>query len=82
MKTNDLKKGHPIKLRNGWNAKLFDNKKGNIRLAEVYGDYTELGSIYTHDIVAYLDENRQWKDDIELTKSQIACLKAVNKLSF
>lgn len=48
--TNDLKKGTMVHLNNGWKARLEDNKKGNIRMATVYGMYTEMGSIYAHDI--------------------------------
>jgi hypothetical protein len=29
---------------------VYDNKKGNIRLAKVYGFETEIGSVYAHDI--------------------------------
>ena len=53
MKTNDLKKGSWVLLRNGWHGELLDNKKGNTRLMDVYGDYHEAGSVYAHDIVAY-----------------------------
>ena len=53
MKTDDLEKGTMILLNNGWKAKLVDNRHGQIRYAEVYGDYTETGSIYSHDIVGY-----------------------------
>lgn len=52
MKTNELKKGQRVLLRSGWEAELLDNKKGTIRDCEVYGDYTECGSVYAHDIVA------------------------------
>lgn len=72
MKTNDLKKGVVVLLRNGWQAVLLDNKKGNTRLAEVDGFCKESGSIYSHDIVAHMPEN-QWVYDIEYTTSQIAC---------
>lgn len=51
MKTNDLKKGDRVQLRNGWYATIEDNKKGNTRLATVEGIYTEMGSVYSHDIV-------------------------------
>ena len=54
MKTNELKKGGKVRLRNGWDAEILDNKKGNIRLAKVFGHYTEIGSIYAHDILYYL----------------------------
>lgn len=53
MKTNDLKKGVRVKLANGWEATLEDNMKGNTRLAKVYGFFTEIGSVYSHDIVEY-----------------------------
>lgn len=48
--SNDLKKGDMVMLRNGWCARIEDNKKGNIRMATVYGMYEEMGSIYAHDI--------------------------------
>ena len=50
MKTNDLKKGARVILQNGWKARIEDNKKGQVRLATVYGYVTEMGSIYAHDI--------------------------------
>lgn len=50
MKTNDLKKGAVVRLRNGWYARIEDNMKGNTRLATVYGYETEMGSVYSHDI--------------------------------
>ena len=68
MKTNDIKKGMRFKLRNGWQGTMQDNKKGNIRFAEVEGLYTELGSVYSHDIVSV------WVDDewvqVEYTAAQ------------
>lgn len=81
MKTNDLKKNDVIKLRNGWRAQLMDNKKGSIRFARVFGDYNELGPIYSHDIVEY-QLDHQWFSDIELTKSQEKCLKTNQTLGF
>ena len=54
MKTNELKKGDVVLLANGWFATMMDNRKGNIRLAEVYGYFTEIGSVYSHDITHYL----------------------------
>lgn len=75
MKTNDLKKGTRIMLRNGWEADLWDNMKGNARVANVYGDFEEAGSVYSHDIVAYKDANGNWQQDIEYTPSQLKCRK-------
>jgi preprotein translocase subunit YajC len=51
VKTNDLKKGDRVLLRNGWYATLADNRKGDIRVATVEGMVTETGSIYAHDIM-------------------------------
>ena len=81
MKTNDLKKGARVRLSNGWYATLMDNKKGNIRLAEVEGNVTEIGSIYSHDILEYRDANGEWHRDIEYTKDQLNC-KAANEEVF
>ena len=51
LTTNDLKKGDLVQLRNGWQARIEDNKKGNIRLCTVYGYETEMGSVYSHDMI-------------------------------
>lgn len=56
IETNDLKKGTPITLKNGWAAVIMDNKKGDTRLAEVDGYFKEIGSIYARDIdTAFVD---------------------------
>jgi hypothetical protein len=69
VKTNELKSGTRIVLRCGWNATLKDSKKGNTRFAEVEGMFTELGSIYSHDIVrAYVNE--EWVR-VEHTPAQL-----------
>jgi hypothetical protein len=59
-KTNELKKGTRVRLRSGWEADLEDNAKGNTRMAKVYGDFTEIGSVYAHDIIEY-QENGLWQ---------------------
>jgi hypothetical protein len=51
VKSNDIKKGHRILMNNGWYGTMADNKKGNIRVAEIEGFHTETGSVYSHDIV-------------------------------
>jgi hypothetical protein len=76
--TNNLKKGDQVQLRNGWFAIMEDNMRGNIRVATVKGFFTEMGSIYMHDIARYFDKTTMtWKEDIELTetqkKAQITC---------
>jgi len=55
VKTNDIKKGEWVVLCHGWAAQITDNKRGNIRQATVYGNFTETGSVYSHDILAVLD---------------------------
>jgi len=50
MLTNDIKKGTRIQLKNGWYGTMMDNMKGNIRMAEVEGYCTEIGSVYAWDI--------------------------------
>jgi hypothetical protein len=78
VKTNDLKKGTPITLRNGWAAIIMDNKKGDIRLAEVDGLAKEIGSIYAHDIdMAFI--NDEWVM-VDYTKSQLALKDMVDNI--
>ena len=50
--TNEIKKGDRILQANGWFGTMYDNKKGTIRMAEVEGLFTEIGSVYAHDIIA------------------------------
>ena len=80
IKTNDLKKGIKIKLNNGWEAKIEDNMRGNTRLATVYGDFTEMGSVYSHDIVkAFI--NNEWAD-IEYTPAQVKLKKSIDAMGW
>ena len=76
MKTiipNDIKKGDVGYQKNGWKFEMMDNKKGNIRLAKVYGIYTEIGSIYATDI-DFIIRNDQ---DIKVDSSQYNTQKSV-----
>ena len=75
MKTNELKKGDRVRLRNGWYATLADNKKGNIRCATVEGYETETGDIYAHDIVIAFSCGQP--TIIEHTPAQLALKKQV-----
>lgn len=59
MKTNDLKKGCRVLLDNGWYATIQDNLKGDTRLMTVEGHVTEMGSVYSHDIVQ-AEVNNHW----------------------
>ena len=56
--TNDLRKGHRVRLRNGWFATVMDNARGNIRMCDVEGFEREIGSVYSHDIVLVFDGDR------------------------
>jgi len=51
MKTNELKKGCRVQLTNGWYATMFDDRKGDTRMAIVEGHVTETDMVYSHDIV-------------------------------
>jgi hypothetical protein len=81
IETNDLKKGTPITLKNGWAAIIMDNKKGDTRMAEVDGYFKEIGSIYARDIdTAYV--NGQWQPVVRrMSKNQkmIQALKDMDK---
>ena len=68
MLQNDMKKGQMGILKNGWKFRIEDNKKGNIRMATVYGLYTEMGSIYTSDIATVEVNGKQEK--LEQTPAQ------------
>lgn len=78
MKTNELKKGDRVRLRNGWYATLVDNKKGNIRCATVEGYETETGDIYSHDIQVAIIDGRHII--IEHTSAQLALKKNVESI--
>lgn len=76
MFTNELKKGDKVRLRNGWDARIEDNLKGNTRLCTVYGFCTEMGSVYSHDIVWKLNATgRAIEDAIQHTPAQLKCRK-------
>jgi hypothetical protein len=76
MKTNDIKKGARIMLRCGWEADMADNMKGNTRMANVHGYVTEIGSVYSHDIIK-VKVNGAWHT-VEHTDAQ---LKLRNKVT-
>ena len=80
VKANDLKKGVVGYLKNGWKFEVYDNKKGSIRLAKVYGFCTEIGSIYIKDIDYVLVDGKAEK--IELTKSQAKAAAAIAAAGF
>ena len=71
MKTNELKKGMRIQLANGWYGTMADNMKGNTRMVEVEGIYTETGSVYSHDIRWFVDVVTGACTRIEHTPAQL-----------
>ena len=78
MKTNDLKRGSRVMLRNGWEADIMDNMKGQTRMARVYGNYTEMGSVYSHDI-KYVKIGEDWFP-IEHTDVQLKLKQQLNTI--
>jgi hypothetical protein len=79
MKTNDLKKGDRVQLRNGWYATVEDNLKGNTRLLTVEGFSKEMGSVYSHDIVLKVNASGI-NEAIEHTEAQIKLRDAVKSI--
>jgi hypothetical protein len=77
--TNDLKKGDMVLLGNGWKATMLDNKKGDIRCANVEGLVTESGDIYMHDVAYYVDKDR-FLHPITHTKKQLELRQRVEKI--
>ena len=69
MKTNDLRKGVRVQLRNGWFGTVADNARGNIRMVDVEGIYREIGSVYSHDIFRAQYEG-VWQE-VEHTPAQL-----------
>lgn len=67
----NVKKGTNVTLRNGWKAKVEDNTVNqHTRLCTVYGDYTEMGSVYSTDIVTAQMPDGTWHV-VEHTPAQL-----------
>ena len=73
MLQNNMRKGQTGELRDGVRFRIEDNKRGNIRMATVYGAdvglFTEMGSIYTSDI-AWVDMPDGTRQRLEQTATQ------------
>jgi len=80
MKTADIKKGMRILMANGWEGTMKDNGRGTTRFAEIEGFYTEMGSVYSHDIVGCQDATGVWHH-VEHTEKELKC-KAMNVAIF
>lgn len=83
----DLARTYDLELATGvkpssfkaWEATIKDNLKGNIRLCEVEGFETEIGSVYSHDILAYETPEKEWKA-IDHTIEQLELRDKVNSI--
>jgi hypothetical protein len=83
MKTNDLKRGALVRLSNGWSAEIMDNMRGNTRLAKVFGDFIDVGSVYAHDIAwACLDKSTDLWEPITHTAAQLKLKEQLSSLNF
>lgn len=71
MLTKEIKKGDRIQLRNGWYATMMDNGRGVTRMAEVEGYYTEMGSIYSFDIVAVIKDGKIYGVELSDKERQV-----------
>jgi hypothetical protein len=51
VSVKDVRKGTRVILRNGWEAEVLDNLTNRqTRMCKVFGEYEEMGSVYTSDI--------------------------------
>lgn len=78
MRSNDIKKGDQLLLKNGWFAVMYDNKKGNVRMAEVDGFHKEIGSTYVWDIDC-VKVGTEWLP-VELTEKQTKAQQIVSRI--
>ncbi len=81
MTTNDLKKGARVQLRNGWYATIADNMRGNTRMATVEGFVTETGSVYSHDIIYFVEADGTLTP-IEHTPAQVKLRERIAAMGF
>ncbi len=60
MLTTELKKGDFVILKNGWRAQLLENSSNtSLPLCQVWGDYTEAGSVFSHEMLATIEPVNQ-----------------------
>lgn len=81
MLTSEVTKGMNVILRNGNRAVIMDNQKRQAtRLAQVFGLYTEMGSVYSTDIVM-ANVNGLWTQ-VTLTPKQVELVKMRSAMGF
>ena len=81
MLANDMKKGQLGTQVNGWRFEIYDNLKGVTRMAKVWGLYTEIGSIYIHDI-ASLEMPDGSTERIEFSPAQVKAIARIKSAGF
>ena len=67
--SNDIKDGDVFVQSNGWIGEMVDNMRGNTRVANIHGFFTEAGSIYVWDIVQVAKEGVLRR--VQLTPKQV-----------
>ena len=88
MKVKELKKGMRVRQRNGWEATLKETPRFKATvLATVYGFVTEMGSIYTHDILEVLvddqdDGTGEWEEVTDFGPAQLRCKASVEAMGW
>ena len=80
MLTKELVKGQRVRLRNGWEAELTRKPGATTAEAKVFGHYTEIGSVYCHDIM-YARDGEGFDRPVEHTPAQVRCRQA-NEFAF
>ena len=78
--SNEMKKGDFILQVNGWYGEILDNMKGNTRVANIHGYFTEAGSIYVWDITNIVKDGKLY--NLKLTDKQVKDKIMVESISF
>jgi hypothetical protein len=66
----DVRKGTKVALRNGWEAEVLDNLINRAtRMCKVFGTYTEMGSVYSSDVVSAQMPDGVWHVVTHSTKT-------------
>lgn len=68
IRTDQLKKGARVRMRNGCEAVIVKECDGNTLIAKVFGAFTETGSVYAHNIIA-AEIDGLWIE-VEMTEEQ------------
>lgn len=75
IRTDQLKTGARVRMRNGLEAIVVKECDGNTLIAKVFGASNETGSVYAHNIVA-TEVDGQWIE-VEMTEDQARFYKEV-----